>query len=212
MVGSGTVSVTAGSTVLSLSAAQAFKEGATVIVDYAGTPQYFTVDSGATTTWVAMQDAASTASNKNFKTSDTGTGRNRGTDGVIVPNAAHFMYRAIKDGSGADDWYFYFDTLFPEKGLHPYTKDQFTGSTVPAAKAVQAVIPDALTRLRILEGIARGGGGDTLNPDKRLDDIITRLVALETWANGPGHFGTPPAVGSSATYTVAQLLDLGDAL
>jgi hypothetical protein len=209
MVGSGTVSITAASKVLTFSANQTFKEGATVVVDYAGTPQYFTIDTGAGMTWHAMQDAASTQSNKNFKTSDTGTGRGRGTDGVIVPNAAHFMYRAILDSAGTGDWYFYCDTLFPEKGLHPYTKDQYTGSTVASAKAAQAIIPDLQTRVRILEGILRGdaAAGDILNPDKRLDEIITRIYNLERHVNG--QIGAP-AVGSNATYTIQQMLDFGD--
>jgi hypothetical protein len=105
--------------------------------------------------------------------------------------------------------YFYFDTLFPEKGLHPYTKDQYTGSTVPSAKTVQAVIPDALTRLRILEGALRVSptSGAIDNPDKRIDDLQARIYALEQWANG----GAAPAVGSNATYTIAQMYDEGDA-
>jgi hypothetical protein len=50
----------------------------------------------------------------------TSSTRARGTDGVFVPNAAHFMYRSPVDQAGQPDWYFYFDTVFPEKGLHPY--------------------------------------------------------------------------------------------
>jgi hypothetical protein len=209
MVGTGTVSTTSGSKILTFSQNQTFKEGATVVADYAGTPQYFTMDTGAGTTWHAMQNATATQSTVNFKTSDTGTGRQRGTDGVIVPNAAHFMYRAILDGAGTGDWYFYCDTLFPEKGLHPNTKDQYTGSSAASAKAAQAVIPDTLTRLRIIEGILRGDAtpGDITNPDKRLDEIITRVYNLERFANG--QIGAP-AVGSNATYTMQQMLDFGD--
>jgi hypothetical protein len=82
---------------------------------YAGTPQYFTIDQGAGTTWQVMQDAASTVSGKAFKTSDTGAGRNGGTDGVIVPDAAHFMYRATKDGGNTQDWYFVSTRVSPRR-------------------------------------------------------------------------------------------------
>ena len=50
MTGSGTVSTTSGTKVLTFSAAQSFKEGTTIIVDPSGTPQYFTIDTGAGTT------------------------------------------------------------------------------------------------------------------------------------------------------------------
>src|SRR5438046_5107100 len=105
MSGSGTVSTTSASKGLTFSSSQSFKEGTTIIVDPAGTPQYFTIDTGAGTGWVAMQNAASTVSGKTFKCSDTGSGRGRGTDGVLIPDAAHFMYRATLDNSGVADWY-----------------------------------------------------------------------------------------------------------
>jgi len=151
--GSGTVSTTSGSKVLTFSSAQSLKEGAAVIVDPSGSPQYFTIDSGAGTTWEAMQNASATVSGKSFNTSDSTTTRARGgSNTVIIPNAAHFMYRATLDDSSNPDWYFYFDTLFPETGLHPYTKDQYTGQMWASSAAVAAFIPDVLTRVRILEG------------------------------------------------------------
>jgi hypothetical protein len=199
MVGTGTVSTTAASKVLTFSTAQSFKEGTTIIVDYAGTPQYFTIDVGAGTSWIAMQDAGSTVSGKAFKCTQTSTSRARGTDGVFVPRAAHFMYRSPVDQSGTPDWYFYVDAVFPEKGLHPYTKDQYTGNSAAAADAQQAVIPDLATRVRIIEGILRGNAtpGHILDPDKRLDAIEARLNALDS--------------GGNPTYTLQQMLDYGDA-
>jgi hypothetical protein len=74
------------------------------------------------------------------------------------------------------------------------------------------MVPDLLTRVRRLEGIVRAATADPTNPDSRLDDIITRLYNLEVWANSAGHFGTPPAVGSNATYTIDQLTSYGDPL
>lgn len=211
MTGSGTVSTTSGTKVLTFSAAQSFKEGTTIIVDPSGTPQYFTIDTGAGTTWVTMQNSPSTVSGKSFKCSNTVNSRSRGTDGVIVPNAAHFMYRATLDSADAADWYFYVDTLFPENGVHPYTKDQYTGAMMPSSATVQAIVPDPMTRIRLLEGVVRGSSGSATSPDSRLADLVARVYALEQWANGPGHFGTPPAAGTNATFTVEQFLSYGDA-
>jgi hypothetical protein len=199
MVGTGTVTTTANSKELNFSSAQAFKKGSTVIVDYAGgAPQSFTIDNGAGTKWMALQAAPAALSGKAFKTTQTSNSRARGTDGVFVPGASHFMYRSPIDQSGAPDWYHYFDTVFPEKGLHPYTKDQYTGAAVAAADGQPALIPDVATRVRILEGILRAGSsaGDILNPDKRLNDIEARLNALDS--------------GGAITPTVEDCYKLGD--
>lgn len=198
IVGTGTVSTTSGSKLLTFSSAQSFKEGTTIIVDHAGTPKYFTIDTGANLNWQAMQDAAVTESGKAFKTTQTSSSRARGTDGVFVPKAAHFMYRSPLAADGTPDWYFYTDTVFPEKGLHPYTKDQYTGNSVAAADGQQAAIPDLGTRVRIIEGILRGNAtpGHILDPDKRLDAIESRLNALDS--------------GGNPAYTLQQMLDFGD--
>lgn len=119
------------------------------------------------------------------------------------------MYRAPLDSSGNPDWYFYFDTIFPENGLHPYTLDQFTGNAWVAA-VTNVMVPDMFTRIRRLEGCVRGSTADASNPDSRLDDLIARVYALQQWANGAGHFGSPPAAGSNATFTVEQLTSYGD--
>ena len=75
-----------------------------------------------------MQNASATVSGKSFNASDSSTARARGgSNTVIIPNAAHFMYRAAVDDSSNPDWYFYFDTLFPEAGLHPYSAGQGRG-------------------------------------------------------------------------------------
>ena len=120
-----------------------------------------------------MQNSPSTVSGKSFKCSNTVNSRSRGTDGVIVPNAAHFMYRATLDSAGAADWYFYVDTLFPENGVHPYTKDQYTGAMMPSSATVQAIVPDPMTRIRLLEGVVRGSSGSATSPDSRLADLVT---------------------------------------
>ena len=200
MVGTGTVTTTSGSKELNFSAAQAFKEGTTIVVDYAGgAPQYFTIDVGAGTKWMAMQAAPAALSGKAFKCTQISSSRARGSDGVFVPNAAHFMYRSPVDASGNPDWYFFFDTVFPEKGLHPYTKDQYTSNSVSSSDNQQALIPDVLTRVRVLEGILRASGtpGDIVTPDKRLRDIEARLNALDS--------------GGNPTYTYEQIYGFGDA-
>lgn len=128
--GSGTVSITSGAKVLTFSENQSFKEGTTINIPGV---QAFTIDVGSGTTWTVMQNANSTASGQSFQRSGANTSRSRGgagggIAGIIVPNAIHYVYRAALDESGNPDWYFYFDTLFPENGVHPYTRDQYTGN------------------------------------------------------------------------------------
>lgn len=198
VVGSGTVSVTSGSRLLTFSAVQTFKPGTTIVVDYAGTPQYFTIDAGADVKWVSHQPAVATASTKAFKSTDPSTSRARGS-GEIIPDALHYMYQSPMDNSGAADWFFYYDTVVPEKGRHPYTKDRFTGAAVNSSKTVQAIVMDLASRVKLLEGAMRAHGtpGDALNPDKRFDAIEARLNALDS--------------GGAPSYTAQQLLDYGDA-
>lgn len=208
-VGSGTVSVTSGSRQLTFSAAQQFKQGETVIVDYAGTPQYFTIDVGSGTSWIAIQNATATASAKAYKRTTAGTSRARGTDGVVIPDAMHYVYRAIVDDAGTGDAYHYVDTITPEKGLHPYTRDQYTGMSFASSTKVQELIPDDHTRLRILEGALRwsnGTLGDTATPDKRLRDMESRLNAIEVKLNG----GATPSTQTVTPPTKQQLLDNSD--
>src|SRR5207249_6595424 len=83
--------------------------------------------------------------------------------------------RVAVDDASNPDWYFYFDTLFPESGLHPYTKDQYTGQMWASSAPVAAFIPDVLTRVRILEGVVRGSAGSTTSADKRIKDLCTEL-------------------------------------
>jgi hypothetical protein len=213
MSGSGTVSGTAGERRLTFSGHQGFKEGATIVVG----SQQFTIDVGSDMSWQILQAIGTTITTQSFSTSDTSTNRGRGSTGVIVPGAMHFLYRAPLDSGGAPDWYFYFDTLFPENGVHPYTKDQYTGTswlgslTSPA----QALVPNLGLRIRVLEGTLRGDpaankyNGGTSKPDTRLSDLVNRVTLLEQWA---GRVGTnsPPAVGLSDTYTVDQLQSFGD--
>ena len=104
--GTGTVSTTSGSKLLVFSATQSFKEGATVVVDPSGTPQPFTIDTGADKNWTAMQDSPSTVSGKSFKMTATTTSRARGgTDSYIIPNAAHFLYRSVLDDANNPDFF-----------------------------------------------------------------------------------------------------------
>lgn len=209
VAGSGTVSVTQGSRVLTFSQNQSFKEG--TVIAGVGTNPPLTIDSGSGTVWVALQAATASASGVAFSTSDTSSSRARGS-GPIAPRAMHYLYRAPIDSSGNLDPYLYFDPLFPENGHHPYTRDPWTGLSwfSGADTSTPAFVPDIATRVRVLEGIARGPNGRTWDPDTRLDSITSRLVALEQWANSAGHFGTPPPVGDGSTYTLDQLTGYGD--
>ena len=216
--GTGTVTGVAGERKLTFSLNQSFKEGATILVGTQG----FTIDVGSGTAWVIIQSIGTSFTTQSFTTTDTGTGRGRGTSGVIVPGAMHFLYRAPLDNSGTSDWYFYFDTVFPENGVHPYTKDQYTGTSwVGSTTSPQAaLVPNLGLRIRILEGILRGNPasghyvGGTSFPDTRIADLVSRVVALEQWANRVGT-NTPPAVGlnegtTASPYSVDNLQSWGD--
>jgi hypothetical protein len=155
---------------------------------------------------------------------DTDRGRNSSgvvdTDdviaGLLVPDAVHYIYASHVDDGGNPDYYVYIDTIQPERGVHPYTRDVAIGSfkTIPrtvAAGKTGRPIMDLATRVRNFEGVLRTGrsAGSSVQDD-RLAKLVQRLVAFETWANGAGHFGSPPAVGSSTVYTEDQFVQAGD--
>jgi len=145
--------------------------------------------------------------------SDPGTGKGRGTNGVLVPDATHYLYLSTIDDAGNPDYYVYVDTLDPRRGVHPYTKDKAIGSftTPPRSLDKGRMIADLATRVRDLEGVVRAGrsAGSSVQDD-RLAKLVARVVTFETWANGPGHFGTPPAVGSGTVYVEDDFIQAGD--
>src|SRR5438309_2383231 len=82
--------------------------------------------------------------------------------GFIVPDATHFIYWAPLDDAGNPDYYVYVDTLEPERGIHPYTRDKAIGSfkTAPLPAGINVdgrMIADLATRVRELEGALRAG-------------------------------------------------------
>ena len=137
--------------------------------------------------------------------------------GLLVPDAIHYIYASVLDDAGNPDYYVYVDTIQPERGVHPYTRDTSMGSfkTVPRTldlfKTTGRPIMDLNTRVRNLEGVVRAGrsAGSSVQDD-RIAKLVARFVALETWANSGGHFGTPPAVGSSTVYIEDQFIQAGD--
>ena len=172
VAGSGTVDAIAGSNKLTFSQAQQFKAGATISAG----GLLFTIQEGMGTSWTAKQKAGGNLSSSSFNTSDPGTGRGRGSSGVIVPWAAHTIYCSFVDDAGNFDYYTYVDTLFAEGGLHPYTKDPVCG-TFYATMATDSPSMLTVDRLRMLEGMLRGSAGSTFgNPDYRLDNIEGRLA------------------------------------
>src|SRR5881397_1030721 len=102
VAGSGTVDTVSGSTKLVFSSAQQFKRGATIQLSGG---QLFTIQEGQGTAWTAKQKATATVSGSSFNTSDPGTGRTRGSSGVIVPWAVHTIYCSLVDDAGNFDYY-----------------------------------------------------------------------------------------------------------
>lgn len=214
VTGTGTVTVVAGSKYLVFTAYQAFKEGASVMVDPTGTAQPFTIDTGSGTVWQVMQTPAFSTAGVSFLRSNEScilpAARARGgANSSIHPNAAHFAYRSPLDDAGDPDFYTYFDTLFPENGMHPYTNDPYVGtagmSSLTTGRDTAALIPDLSTRMRRIEGALRAHAtpGTTLDPDKRLRALEERIRLLEAEPGGPGATAT-------VTYTLQQLTDYGD--
>lgn len=172
VAGSGTVDTVSSSAKLVFSSAQQFKRGATIQLSGG---QLFTIQEGQGTAWTAKQKATATVSGSSFNTSDSGTGRARGSSGVIVPWAVHSIYCSLVDDTGAFDYYTYVDTLAPEGSLHPYTKDPVVGAFY-ATMAGDSPSMLTVDRVRLLEGIVRGSSGTTFgNPDARLDRIEAKL-------------------------------------
>lgn len=202
------------------------KPGATIYHD--GLGLLATIQGGAGSQYVLDQPAPSTAAPyQNWYTSDKTTAKGRNSSGVqgsdvviaglLVPDAIHYIYASVLDDAGNPDYYVYVDTIQPERGVHPYTRDIAIGSfkTVPRTldlnKKTGRPIGDLATRVRYLEGAVRAGrsAGSSVQDD-RIAKLVARFAALETWANSGGHFGTPPAVGSSTVYTEDQFIQTGD--
>lgn len=213
--GSGNVTITSGSNLLDFVNAQAFRAGATVAVDTAGTPYYFTIMFGSDKKWYARQIATATPGAKAFRQTMVGVTKTRGTSGYIIPDAPHYSYMSIVDSGSTPDGYVYLDTVEPINGLHPHTKDRFSGQVALGAKAVQEFVPDVATRVKFIEGLLRTAGGYTADGDitlagsqKRLTNMETRLNLIEAKLNGGAAVTTITLTPPSQKQTI---LDLGDA-
>ena len=203
VAGAGTVSMTSGSNVLIFSASQTFKKGATV---QAQNGQLFTISEGSSTTWLAFQAATATASGQTFNTSDAGSGRARGTSGVLVTWAPVFLYGSVVDDIGGSDAYGYGDTLFPEGGLHPYTKDVLvslfsakgTWTDVTASRALGTTYQNRnrMGAVRIVSISAQGATAGSLQMTAYCDSanpptgrIVGRAYDPANAPAGAAHYG-----------------------
>ena len=155
VTGSGTVSVT--NRVATFSADQSLKRGAII---RGNTNQFwFTVIGGSGKKWRVEQ--IGTMTSQAFTTNDPSTTRAKHSPqwGGLPAGAKLFLYFAPYDQNGDPDFYTYFDSLYPEKGVHPYTRDQWTGgvllTTYPQDainNATPEMLQDPSVRLRFLEG------------------------------------------------------------
>ena len=138
------VSAIEGSRVATFDAAADLKPGATFYSD--SLAWLATVQGGAGTEYVMDQPAPTGATGgpyQNWYASDRTTAKGRNSSGVIgtyvvvpgmlVPDAIHYIYASVLDDAGNPDYYVYVDTIQPERGVHPHTRDVSIGSfkTVP---------------------------------------------------------------------------------
>ncbi len=161
VTGSGTVSRAAGSRLATFSVDQDLKRGA--LIEYFSPFVYYTstIRGGAGKVWECDQ-TGSGHSNMTFRTSDPGTSRVRGATnnpGGLPAGNKLFLYLSRVDSNGNPDMYLYYDTLWPEHGVHPYTRDQWTGSHAltsypqdSQANPVPAILIDSAVRIRNLDG------------------------------------------------------------
>jgi hypothetical protein len=199
--GSGTVSTTTGSKALTFSANQEFKKGATVVIG----SQLFTIQEGNGTIWQAVQAATATVSGQSFTTTDTSTSKARGFSGVLVPDASVNFYFSHQDDSGNADYFLYGDTVFPEKGVHPYTYESYVGSVL-VARSTDSPGIKPIDRVRLLEGAIRGSTGSIIgNPDARLDAIEGRLSPAMIAGSGQ------PSNSATSYYSAVDSRDVGQA-
>jgi hypothetical protein len=202
----------------------AFKPGATIYHDglyftatiQGGASHLWTMDQVAENTWNGYQD---------FYVSDKTAARGRGNTntpgasfmtigGLLIPDAVHYIYQSPLDDAGSPDYYVYVDTIQPERGIHPYTRDVAIGSfkTPPrnqysATARTARPIMDLETRVRMLEGALRAGrAAGSQDSDSRIRDLVARFYAIEQKLNG----GSTPSVGSNATYTEDQFMLYGE--
>ena len=162
VAGSGTITYNANGLVFSQS--QSFKEGTQIYIPSAF-PTRYTIKGGSGTVWQPFQPIYVGQASGAFYCSDPSTSRARGgsgsTMGEFVAGATHFVYVSVVDDSGNPDWYLYVDTLFPEKGVHPYTKDRWTGASrvtsdgglYPGEQGVGTFGPDIAKRVGALDNL-----------------------------------------------------------
>jgi hypothetical protein len=123
-------------------------------------PGVMTIAYGWGAQWTVHQIASNSGSaNQTWKRTDPSSSRARGAPGGephrLVPGALHFMYVSPLNDIGNFDWYTYVDTIFPIHGVHPYTRDRWSGQAWVANDAGctedGALVADAATRVAALD-------------------------------------------------------------
>jgi len=159
---------------LAFSQAQGFHRGETITFAVIGGVALgvMTIAYGWGAEWTVHQIAThGTNANLSYKRTDPSPSRARGGAGAephrFVPGAMHFLYVSPINDTGAFDWYTYVDTIFPIHGVHPYTRDKWSGRSWLAmdgpCDADAALVPDTgstqWTRTDPTASRLRGDGG-----------------------------------------------------
>src|SRR5437588_1153538 len=122
-----------GPTLLTFSVAQDFKIGTMIATKTTWAyNNCITIYSGVGNSgknWLGYGYNAQFAAGGGFNCSDKSASRARGGTGTgsLPASCPVYLYLSMFDQAGHPDYYLYCDTLSPECGRHPYTRDQWTG-------------------------------------------------------------------------------------
>ena len=183
--------------------------GATVAVDYAGTAYYFTIDKGSDKIWIAFQNVRRRRTHRagvSRRPTRAAWGRagdrRGGSSRTRCTSCCRFARRQRRLRL-----VLLLRHRLPERACIREQLHRLLGVLVDG----QMLIPDGDAPARPWR-VCCGLDQQHTSPDNRIDDLVSRVYALEGWANGARSLRDAAAPGSNTTSApIQQALDYGDA-